>query len=170
MNKTSGCSAVGSAPALGAGCRRFESCHSDHQRRPRRARGRLWCPKFGFEPAEFARGGGQILSGSPSTSDFFISKERRDAQVAPVCGRVESCHDFPGTIDYDKKGAAMAPCERWANVKSFVSKTRLIFFPLFQNTREPPRWGLPGVCNDIYIHLERVSSAIMDVWDCDNSS
>ena len=26
----SGCSAVGSAPALGAGCRRFESCHSDH--------------------------------------------------------------------------------------------------------------------------------------------
>ena len=25
----SGCSAVGSAPALGAGCRRFESCHSD---------------------------------------------------------------------------------------------------------------------------------------------
>ena len=28
----SGCSAVGSAPALGAGCRRFESCHSDHIR------------------------------------------------------------------------------------------------------------------------------------------
>ena len=28
-NKISGCSAVGSAPALGAGCRRFESCHSD---------------------------------------------------------------------------------------------------------------------------------------------
>ena len=27
----SGCSAVGSAPALGAGCRRFESCHSDHK-------------------------------------------------------------------------------------------------------------------------------------------
>ena len=25
----SGCSAAGSAPALGAGCRRFESCHSD---------------------------------------------------------------------------------------------------------------------------------------------
>ena len=25
----SGCSAVGSAPALGAGCRRFKSCHSD---------------------------------------------------------------------------------------------------------------------------------------------
>ena len=25
-----GCSAVGSAPALGAGCRRFKSCHSDH--------------------------------------------------------------------------------------------------------------------------------------------
>ena len=24
-----GCSAVGSAPALGAGCRRFKSCHSD---------------------------------------------------------------------------------------------------------------------------------------------
>ena len=28
----SGCSAVGSAPALGAGCRRFESCHSDQKR------------------------------------------------------------------------------------------------------------------------------------------
>ena len=28
-----GCSAVGSAPALGAGCRRFKSCHSDHRRR-----------------------------------------------------------------------------------------------------------------------------------------
>ena len=26
------CSAVGSAPALGAGCRRFESCHLDHYR------------------------------------------------------------------------------------------------------------------------------------------
>ena len=28
----SGCSAVGSALALGARCRRFKSCHSDHQR------------------------------------------------------------------------------------------------------------------------------------------
>ena len=28
----SGCSAAGSAPALGAGCRRFESCHSDQKR------------------------------------------------------------------------------------------------------------------------------------------
>ena len=28
-NLITGCSAVGSAPALGAGCRRFESCHSD---------------------------------------------------------------------------------------------------------------------------------------------
>ena len=27
---TSGCSAVGSAPALGAGCREFEPLHSDH--------------------------------------------------------------------------------------------------------------------------------------------
>ena len=27
----SGCSAAGSAPALGAGCRKFESCHSDHK-------------------------------------------------------------------------------------------------------------------------------------------
>ena len=26
----SGCSAVGSAPALGAGCRRFKSCHPDY--------------------------------------------------------------------------------------------------------------------------------------------
>ena len=31
--KKTGCSAVGSAPALGAGCRRFKSCHSDHRRR-----------------------------------------------------------------------------------------------------------------------------------------
>ena len=29
----SGCSAVGSAPALGAGCREFESRHSDHKSR-----------------------------------------------------------------------------------------------------------------------------------------
>ena len=29
-----GCSAAGSAPALGAGCRRFESCHSDHSWTP----------------------------------------------------------------------------------------------------------------------------------------
>ena len=28
----SGCSAAGSAPALGAGCRRFKSCHSDQKR------------------------------------------------------------------------------------------------------------------------------------------
>ena len=27
---TSGCSAAGSAPHLGCGCRRFDSCHSDH--------------------------------------------------------------------------------------------------------------------------------------------
>ena len=31
FNIVSGCSAVGSAPALGAGCRRFESCHSDQK-------------------------------------------------------------------------------------------------------------------------------------------
>ncbi len=30
----SGCSAVGSAPALGAGCRRFKSCHSDQSAVP----------------------------------------------------------------------------------------------------------------------------------------
>ena len=29
----SGCSAAGSAPALGAGCRRFKSCHSDQKKR-----------------------------------------------------------------------------------------------------------------------------------------
>ena len=32
-NRISRCSADGSAPALGAGCRRFESCHLDHRRR-----------------------------------------------------------------------------------------------------------------------------------------
>ena len=35
-NSITGCSAVGSAPALGAGCRRFESCHSDHAECPYR--------------------------------------------------------------------------------------------------------------------------------------
>ena len=30
INAISGCSAVGSAPALGAGCREFEPLHSDH--------------------------------------------------------------------------------------------------------------------------------------------
>ena len=34
---TSGCSAVGSAPGLGPGCRRFESCHSDQQQIGRQA-------------------------------------------------------------------------------------------------------------------------------------
>ena len=34
-----GCSAVGSAPALGAGCRRFESCHSDHLSQKNRLKG-----------------------------------------------------------------------------------------------------------------------------------
>ena len=29
----SGCSAVGSAPGLGPGCRRFKSCHSDQKRK-----------------------------------------------------------------------------------------------------------------------------------------
>ena len=32
IHPSSGCSAVGSAPALGAGCRRFESCHSDQRK------------------------------------------------------------------------------------------------------------------------------------------
>ena len=31
-NAISGCSAVGSAPALGAGCREFEPLHSDHKK------------------------------------------------------------------------------------------------------------------------------------------
>ena len=35
-NQITGCSADGSAPALGAGCRRFESCHSDHAECPYR--------------------------------------------------------------------------------------------------------------------------------------
>ena len=32
--RISRCSAVGSAPALGAGCRRFESCHLDQMKSP----------------------------------------------------------------------------------------------------------------------------------------
>ena len=32
QNYITGCSAVGSAPALGAGCREFESPHSDHEK------------------------------------------------------------------------------------------------------------------------------------------
>ena len=38
-NSITGCSAVGSAPALGAGCRRFESCHSDHLSQKNRLKG-----------------------------------------------------------------------------------------------------------------------------------
>ena len=34
LTATSGCSAAGSAPALGAGCREFKSLHSDHNRTP----------------------------------------------------------------------------------------------------------------------------------------
>ena len=42
-NAISGCSAVGSAPALGAGCRRFKSCHSDHLSWKNRLLGRFFC-------------------------------------------------------------------------------------------------------------------------------
>ena len=42
-NFISGCSAVGSAPALGAGCRRFESCHSDHLSWKNRLNRRFFC-------------------------------------------------------------------------------------------------------------------------------
>ena len=42
-NFISGCSAVGSAPALGAGCRRFESCHSDHLLQKNRLKRRFFC-------------------------------------------------------------------------------------------------------------------------------
>ncbi len=42
-NFISGCSAVGSAPALGAGCRRFESCHSDHLFQKNRIFRRFFC-------------------------------------------------------------------------------------------------------------------------------
>ena len=44
-NFISGCSAVGSAPALGAGCRRFESCHSDHLSSKNRLFRRFFCVK-----------------------------------------------------------------------------------------------------------------------------
>ena len=42
-NSITGCSAVGSAPALGAGCRRFESCHSDHLSSKSRLKRRFFC-------------------------------------------------------------------------------------------------------------------------------
>ena len=42
-NFISGCSAVGSAPALGAGCRRFESCHSDQISQKSRLFMRFFC-------------------------------------------------------------------------------------------------------------------------------
>ena len=44
----SGCSAVGSAPALGAGCRRFESCHSDQTKSSVNS---FVCGTFSFIPA-----------------------------------------------------------------------------------------------------------------------
>ena len=44
----SGCSAVGSAPALGAGCRRFESCHSDQMKS---SANDFVCGTFSFIPA-----------------------------------------------------------------------------------------------------------------------
>ena len=44
-NSITGCSAVGSAPALGAGCRRFESCHSDHLFQKNRLFRRFFCVK-----------------------------------------------------------------------------------------------------------------------------
>ena len=47
-NFISGCSAVGSAPALGAGCRRFESCHSDQTKSSVNS---FVCGTFSFIPA-----------------------------------------------------------------------------------------------------------------------
>ena len=47
-NSITGCSAVGSAPALGAGCRRFESCHSDHLPSKNRQKRRFFCVKSLF--------------------------------------------------------------------------------------------------------------------------
>ena len=47
-NSITGCSAVGSAPALGAGCRRFESCHSDHLSQKNRLKRRFFCVKSLF--------------------------------------------------------------------------------------------------------------------------
>ena len=47
-NSITGCSAVGSAPALGAGCRRFESCHSDHLSQKNRLKRRFFCVKSSF--------------------------------------------------------------------------------------------------------------------------
>ena len=47
-NSITGCSAVGSAPALGAGCRRFESCHSDHLSWKSRLLRRFFCVNSSF--------------------------------------------------------------------------------------------------------------------------
>ena len=58
-NSITGCSAVGSAPALGAGCRRFESCHSDHLSLKSRLFRRFFCVKslfFSFARPHFNHG------------------------------------------------------------------------------------------------------------------
>ena len=91
MIKTPGCSAVGSAPALGAGCRRFESCHSD-QRAPRLVRGALWS-SFQFEPAEFCGVRRKTPGVSPFTPVLLFKEQRRDAAGSePFRASVESCH------------------------------------------------------------------------------
>ena len=43
-----GCSAAGSAPALGAGCRGFKSLHSDHLYKKNRLFRRFFCVKSSF--------------------------------------------------------------------------------------------------------------------------
>ena len=70
-NQITGCSAVGSAPALGAGCREFESPHSDQE-----VGGRFCGVRF-----LFSMGDSNFCRGSPVDCCADIAHE---AYISPV--------------------------------------------------------------------------------------
>ena len=92
----SGCSAVGSAPALGAGCRRFESCHSDHLSWKNRLFRRFFCVLssiFAVLAIAVLRWfQGQKSSGSTSKDS------RRNRQIPNPSLTAKESDDLPGGI------------------------------------------------------------------------
>ena len=95
-NFISGCSAVGSAPALGAGCRRFESCHSDHLSWKNRLFRRFFCVLssiFAVLAIAVLRWfQGQKSSGSTSKDS------RRNRQIPNPSLTAKESDDLPGGI------------------------------------------------------------------------
>ncbi len=88
--KTTPCSAVGSAPALGAGCRRFEPVHGDHYRQRRqKLRGRphhCGDPKFG-EAQAVALDAVSTIAGATRDARLGTRREAREEVERPDATR-----------------------------------------------------------------------------------